>query len=279
MYLIAVPDNSRVQPGRPHYAELPPSPALAPWIECWWTLHAAGPSPVPNRVLPDGCTDIILGLGDEPGPVAIGTMRSAAVYPLSAPVDYFGVRFRPGCGLPFLGVPLSELTDARVRLDDLWGREAARLVDVPTDARLARMERVLSERLHRWLRDRRNDEPLAYRAVALMRQSRGGASIRDVASALGVGERRLERAFDRGVGVAPKVFARVLRLRRAVRRIEAATGAGTPLVWTALAFDAGYADQAHLIREFRALAGVTPLEYATEHEGVGFVQYDSAARA
>ena len=206
-------------------------------------------------------------------------MRSAAVFPLSAPVDYFGVRFRPGCGLPFLGVPLSELTDARVPLDDLWGREAASLDDVATHARLARMEAVLSERLHRWLRDRSADEPLATRAIALMRQARGGAGIRDVASALGVGERRLERAFDRSVGVAPKVFARVMRLRRAVRRIEAATKGAAPVVWTALAFDAGYADQAHLIREFRTLAGVTPVQYAAERRHVGFVQYADADRA
>lgn len=264
---------------RRRYAELAPSPALAPWIDCYWTLHASGPSRVPNRVLPDGCTDIILGLVDAPGPVAIGTMRGAAVFPLTGPVDYFGVRFRPGCGLPFLGIPLCEITDARVPLDDLWGREAARLADVATDARVDCMERVLSQRLHRWLRDRRADEPLASRAIALMRQARGGASIRDVASALGVGERRLERAFDRSVGVAPKVFARVMRLRRAVHRIEAATAAGTPPVWTALAFDAGYADQAHLIREFRALAGVTPSQYATERRGVGFVQDDDAGHA
>ena len=259
----------------PRYTVLDPGAALAPWVECYWTLHAVDARAVPTRVLPDGCSDIILGL-DNRAPMAIGTMRSAAVYALTGPIDYFGVRFRPGCALPFLGVPLSELTDARIALDDLWGREARRLSDVGPGERLARMSQVLGERLRRWLRDSRADEPLASRAIALMRQTRGGVGIRAVASALGVGERRLERAFDRNVGLPPKVFARVMRLRRAIRRIDAAAHDSAPLIWTMVALDAGYADQPHFIREFAALTGITPARYAAERRGVGFVQYDGA---
>jgi AraC-like DNA-binding protein len=89
-----------------------------------------------------------------------------------------------------------------------------------------------------------------------------------------VGERRLQRAFDRSVGLSPKVLGRVLRLRQAVRRLESA---GRPLSWAGVAAAAGYADQAHLIREFRALAGVTPAAYVRERRAVGFVQYPETA--
>jgi AraC-like DNA-binding protein len=235
----------------------------------------SGPS-VANRVLPDGCSDIIVGLTDLSGATVVGTMRTAEVYSLSGSADLFGVRFRPGCGLPFLGVPLSEITDQRVPLDALW-RDAARLLDdAAPAARLSHAERLLTERVGHWLRDRRADDALATRAIALLRQSRGGASIRSVASALGVGERRLERAFDRDVGINPKAFDRVLRLRRVTRQIDALVARNRPIAWTSVAFDAGYADQSHLIREFRALAGVTPASYAVERHGVGFVQYDDA---
>ena len=70
-------------------------------------IRAANAAGVPNRVLPDGCSDIILGIGDVPGPVAVGTMRTAAIHELSGRVDMLGVRFHPGCGLPFVGIPLS----------------------------------------------------------------------------------------------------------------------------------------------------------------------------
>jgi AraC-like DNA-binding protein len=98
--------------------------------------------------------------------------------------------------------------------------------------------------------------------------------VRDVAAALGVGERRLERAFDRCVGLSPKTLARVLRFREVVERIGRLRDRGTDAGWTAIAFDAGYADQSHLIRDFRELAGVTPARYVAERSGVGFVQYD-----
>jgi AraC-like DNA-binding protein len=231
-------------------------------------------------VLPDGCSDIILGLGDMRGATAVGTMRTAAVYSLTGPIDYFGVRFRPGRALPFLGVPLSEITDAHVALDDLWGADAHELTEVASEERVMRMERVLSRRLAKWSPARHTDEPLTSRAIALMRQARGGVGIGAVAAALGVGERRLERAFHRSVGLPPKVFARVMRLRRALRQIDAATaGPPAPLGWARLALDAGYADQPHFIREFKALVGETPARYAAERHGVGFVQYDDARDA
>jgi AraC-like DNA-binding protein len=240
-------------------------------------MRADNASAVPNRVLPDGASDIIIGLGDVAGPVAVGTMRTAAVYALEGAVDYFGVRFRAGCGLPFLDVPMREITDCRVPLDSLWGADADRMAGAPANERVWRMTRILDDRLRRWTPDTRSDESLVERAVAMMRRVRGGVGVGQLAAAIGVGERRLERAFDRSVGVGPKLFMRILRLRRAVRTIDACTRERRVPAWTSVAFDAGYADQPHLIREFNALAGTTPAGYAAERNGVGFVQYDEGA--
>src|SRR5688572_25209391 len=139
----------------PRYTEIAPAPALGRWVECFWTMRADHASPVPNRVLPDGASDIIIGLGDVPGPVAVGTMRTAAVYALEGTVDYFGVRFRAGCGLPFLDVPMREITDGRVPLDALWGADADRVAGAPASERVGRMSRILDERLRRWTPDSR----------------------------------------------------------------------------------------------------------------------------
>jgi len=90
-----------------------------------------------------------------------------------------------------------------------------------------------------------------------------------------VGERWLERAFARHVGYGPKMLARVVRFQHAVALLDA----GPPLSWSALAYEAGFADQAHLVREFRALAGLTPGDFAAERRDVGFVQYEDAPGA
>jgi len=259
----------------PRYTELAPGPALAPWVECYWSIRGRVAPAVPNRVLPDGCADLIVGVAGEAGPVAVGTMRRAALYPLAGTVDLFGIRFRPGGAAPFLGLPLGELTDIRVPLDVLWGRDARALAEVlepgALAARVARAERVLRERSVS--RGSGRDADLAASAVVLLRRARGGVGVREVSAALGVGVRRLERAFAGAVGIGPKALARVLRLRRAVRAIGRGLPGGSRIGWAALAHDAGYADQSHLIREFRALAGVTPVRYAAERRAVGFVQY------
>jgi len=252
-------------------------------VACYWAIHADDAPGTPNRVLPDGCTDLIVGVSGSAEPLVVGTMRTARVVPLSGPVDLFGVRFRPGCALPFLDTPLDELTDSRVPLDTLWGSSAEVVADALApagpEARARRLDRVLQPRLAVMdgLRPG-GDEVVAARAVDLMRRSRGGLGVRDLAAALGIGERRLQRAFDRSVGLSPKMLGRVLRFRRALREIERAGFETGRIRWAALAIAAGYADQPHFIREFRALAGVTPARYAAERCSVGFIQYEDAGR-
>jgi AraC-like DNA-binding protein len=265
-------------PGAPRYLEVPPSPALAPWIECFWSIGVGPRPPVVNRVLPDGCADLIVGVDGATGATVVGTMRSALLVPLAGPARLVGVRFHPGAALRIFDAPLAELTDRRIPLELLWGHAAEELAgalhraDTVDGAR--RAERLIAARLARAPRRPADDEALAERAVALLRRARGTVGVREVAAALGVGERRLQRAFDRSVGLSPKVLGRVLRLRQAIRRLDAT---GRPLTWAGIAAAAGYADQAHLIREFRALAGITPAAYLRERWAVGFVQYPETA--
>jgi AraC-like DNA-binding protein len=232
---------------------------------------------VPNRVLPDGCTDFIVGIGNDPTPMVVGTMQSAVVIPTAGRVDLFGIRFRPGSALPLVGTPLIELTDQRTPLEALWGREAEQIADLtlsvsPGD-RAARAERLLRRRLAGWARSPGGDEAMVAQAVSLLRRARGGVGIGQVAAALGVGQRRLERAFARSVGLSPKALGRVLRFRRALRELALGQDGERRQSWAALAFAAGYADQSHFIREFKKLAGLTPARYLAERRRVGFVQY------
>jgi AraC-like DNA-binding protein len=229
--------------------------------------------------MPDGCADVIAGVTGSAEPLVVGPMRSARVVPLSGPVDLFGVRFRPGCALPFLDAPLVELTDGRVPLDALWGRAAEAVADAlaggKPETRALRVERVLQSRLRcaKALR-RGGDEALAVRAVDLMRRTRGSLGVADLAAALSVGERRLQRAFGRSVGLSPRALGRVLRFRRALREIERAAYDPGRLGWAALALGVGYADQPHFIREFKSLSGLTPARYVAERRAVGFIQYE-----
>ncbi|HEX8172545.1 MAG TPA: helix-turn-helix transcriptional regulator [Thermoanaerobaculia bacterium] len=210
------------------YREIAPTAALRPWVECFWMRDANVSAP--QRVLPDGCADIIFS---EDEAFVVGAMTTAIVVPPAPGRRYFGVRFRPGRAAAFLGVPMGELTDARVPLRDLWR-------DVP------RVETLESELLRRLdpSRDARVD-------AAIARLARG-ARVEDVARELGITRQHLARQFRHHVGLTPKTFARVMRFRRMTSAID------HDIDWADLAVRHGYYDQAHLIADFRALAGTTP---------------------
>jgi AraC-like DNA-binding protein len=170
-------------------------------------------------------------------------------------------RLQLGASKAVLGVPASAVTSRVVALEDLWGDAAMRrLLDRlaaardMVDAALV-LESAIAERLA--VADaRRESEQLAVDAAEkLMR-----ASVRAVAVDLGVSERHLRRVFRETVGLSPKAFARITRFQGALRAARRDGRAN----WASIASLAGYYDQAHLIAEFRAIAGVTPRAFLGE---------------
>jgi len=161
-----------------------------------------------------------------------------------------GVRFRAGVGPLVLDVRGAEIVGRSVALDDVVPRAARMLRDAePTRAGLrARLDEVAAmlaaaARTHR-------EHARAAQAIAAI--GGGGERIAAIARQLGTSERTLHRDFMLAVGLAPKVFARVARARRAADLLARGTA---PID---AAFACGYADQAHLTRELATLHGVTP---------------------
>ena len=276
------------------YREYRPGPALAPFVRALWTLEHRGEAPAADRILPDGCMELVFHLGQpfralddsgraiaQPAAFLVGQMTSALRVRPSSDARVVGVRFRPGGAFPFLRRPQHELTGALPALDDVWpalARERERLGELPDmDAVAHRVEAILSRAAERASGpDRRIVASVA--AIA----STGGAVAVDVLSArCGLGARQLERLFRDQVGLGPKRLARIVRFQAGLRLREA----GASLASAAQA--AGYADQAHFTREFKAIAGLPPSAFAAGEDplaaafvsggpDVGFVQ-DAAA--
>ena len=253
------------------YREMPPPPALARWVEAFWSRgvgdgEAAGP---PRRVLPDGCADVLVAV-DRRGAraLAVGPMRTALLVP-PEPGLWVGVRFRPGRGRSFFGVPLAELADRLVDLADLWpdGEELARDAAAhPSPTAVAALLAAAVERRARAA----VTSPLVVAAVArLASEPPQAGRIDALAGALGVTRQHLARRFRDEVGQSPKQLARVFRFRRALATLSAA-GARRDLA--GLAVDAGFCDQPHLNADFRDLAGASPLALLAEAEGVPDLQ-------
>ncbi|MFL6248769.1 MAG: DUF6597 domain-containing transcriptional factor [Thermoanaerobaculia bacterium] len=221
------------------YLERQPSPALAPWVECFWTRTESAPSGE-HRILPDGCADLVFDLTDGESAV-VGTMTRPLILPPGGASSMIGVRFNPGRAAAFLRMPLAEITDARVPLRVIWKDWSDRAVDI------AMLETELLRRLDPE-RDRRVDA-----AVARIVAAGGNVRIDPLAREIGISRQHLARQFLHHVGVSPKTFARVMRFRRLTQSLDARREG-----WADVALDHGFYDQSHLIAEFRELAGATP---------------------
>ncbi|MER5183035.1 DUF6597 domain-containing transcriptional factor [Streptomyces sp. NPDC002896] len=210
-----------------------------------WAHSAVAAPHSPSPVLPDGCMDLLWTEGRLL--VAGPDTRAYRSEGGHEGARYVGVRFYPGTAPALLGVPADEVRDQRVDLDDLWpSAEVRRLTERIDAARdpVSALEDVALARAA----DAEPTDPLLLHVV---RSLNAGRSVAATAAAVGLGARTLHRRSLAAFGYGPKTLARVLRLQRALKL----AWNGVPYAETAAR--AGYADQAHLAREVRGLAGAT----------------------
>jgi AraC-like DNA-binding protein len=234
------------------YRELPANDPLARWAECLWVRVGTGEPDAFARIVPDGCMDLLWG--EQLGLLAVGPNTVAFESQLEPGGSVLGVRLHPGAAPPLFGLPAPALLDARAPARELWDDAAVRLDEALHDARDVRERaRLLVDFLS--ARARRAELPAPLVRAAAERLDTVGVT--EVARQLAVSERHLRRLVIAEVGYGPKRLARVLRLRRALESVRA----GVELA--EVAFDAGYADQAHFTNECRALAGVSPSVFSS----------------
>ncbi|MGH8986016.1 MAG: AraC family transcriptional regulator [Acidimicrobiia bacterium] len=243
-------------PNRPRstYRELPPPPALAPYVACLWVQEIGdGDEAYDQPVLPDACIDIISG-GEDVVVAGPATRSSTArLVPGSLTV---GIRFRPGAAPPLLGVGAVELRDQDATLSEVWGRAAAATVARTTDVSdwRSRLD-VLVDGLVDRLDGASPADRVATLTVAAL-ADRPGQPVHRLADDAALSERQLRRRVEAAVGYPPRMLARILRFQRFLGAARAARSDRRDLA--GLAAEIGYADQAHLTRESRRLAGLPP---------------------
>jgi AraC-like DNA-binding protein len=173
----------------------------------------------------------------------------------------FGVRFTAGGFRPFWQAPISQLTDRVVPAARLFGPRAEQTrqtIICDPDADDARMIASAEALLCSVLPER---DPLAEQVAALVSRITDDPGLRRVdqlSAESGMTARTLQRLFADYVGISPKWVMRRARLHEAAERADS----GEPVDWAALASDLGYADQAHLTRDFTVTIGVPPARYA-----------------
>lgn len=250
-----------------------PGPPLDRFIESMWYQDVSDWPFGRETLLPAAGATLILNLGgpqdlvdEESGSVRVfrdawvaGERSRPIVLDSHGKAHLLGLQFRPGGAYPFLKRPMADLRDQVVELDAVWGpvveelRQRIHEAETP-QARFAVVRADLEARLQR---RRWSSSPLVLAGARRITRDSARVSIDDVVRRLGISHKHFIRLFEAQVGLGPKVLHRVVRFQNAVQLADEPA----ELPWGQIAHRCGFSDQAHLTREFRTFAGLTPSEY------------------
>jgi AraC-like DNA-binding protein len=247
-----------VGPGVFHHARIAPAPTLAALVQHFWSVRwdLRGMRPQLRETLPHPNVHLVFEAAG--GSRVHGIHSGRFTTRLEGCGGVFGVKFRPGGLRPFLGFPVARLRDRSLPPETVFDADVALLEhEVLTaeddDHRTAAVERYLLARVP-------PPDPQVARAgdiVDAIAAEPGITTVDQLLERWQMGKRSLQRLFNEYVGVGPKWVINRYRLHEALERLAQ----GGDVDWVRLALDLGYFDQAHFIRDFKALVGRTPGEY------------------
>jgi AraC-like DNA-binding protein len=252
------------------YHEHRPHAILQDTVKCFWIHEATYSADQIQDITPDGCVEFLFNFGSPylllttspprtlPSGVLVGFQKKTLPLSVNGTVKVVAARMFAWGALALLPNELSAATGTVTVLGTGWNTLAQRLEEHVTQRRYEEASTTLQEFLMQKALLRTYDWKLVQTAAKLLYHTKGQCRIEELADSCHASVRQLERRFQRVIGVSPKFFARTLRFEHAQRRLM--FNPETDL--TQLAYQCGYFDQAHFIKEFRAFTGKTPSEYA-----------------
>jgi len=251
------------------YEEWIPGARLSGLVTAFWHVTGDATGVPSSSILPDGHVELVFNFGapvgldgpqykgEQPARAVVGSLSKAIALAYSGPVDTFGIRFHPARGAGFLGLIATDLTDRLQPLaqvsDELDRALEAWAVARPDPALQADRESLEDLLLAQLEHSLPVDEPIVALVDRLTSASEA-PPVAQMARELHLSPRHLQRRFLAAVGLSPKHFMRVVRFAR----VWFQASMQEPDAWAELAAANGYADQAHLVREFRDFGALPP---------------------
>ncbi|AWO00985.1 AraC family transcriptional regulator [Chitinophaga alhagiae] len=263
---MQIPDfRQRFQPVQPTvkdageqvvYAELLPDMRLAPYIYCYWQLQTVQPltRPFCYRVVADGCMDIFFDLHQPEENYVMGFSTAYTEFPLPPVFHYTGIRFLPAAFPLLFHINAAELTNRFEHLAHVAPRLSK---DLAALAALPSFAQAIQPALDRFFLQVLNSAPLQadsrlFNAIDIILDAKGTLPVESALNT-GISPRQLRRLFSFYIGDTPKTFSKVVRFQHILH----AKPSVESLKKNKLFYD-GYYDQAHFIKEFKAMYGLTP---------------------
>ena len=277
------------------YEEHAPHSSLQDYVMCFWTLEKEYTPDEPNEeVTPDACIELIFNFGapyvlqsegildrEMPAAFLVGLQKKPLLYRCIGTVKIVATRFYAWGVIPFFTPHYQSPNNMTVTLSDEWRGLGDKMepkirMDDYVNA-IADVEAFLIGKLLTGSFELKQIQI----AAQLLYREKGQFRISELAEYCNLSERQLQRQFQSAVGVSPKTLARTIRFEEIRNRLMFNPDA----TLTDLAYEFGYTDQAHFIRDFKEFTGKTPGEFAIEmkpwqrvfhdNENVVFLQFPS----
>jgi len=259
-----------------NYEVFTPVAELQALVKCFWTLAEDGSTvPEKQRVLPDRCMEMIFNYGDQyrqyfedgssviqPKCFVYGQISTYIEIEPTGRTGIVAARFFPEGLVPFIETAIADLENRAVDLYEMFGEEGKMLevevisaVDNPTRIKLIE-EFLLSK-----LSAPQTIDNITKACVQAIFQSQGQIGVVELADKMNINRRNMERRFVSAVGLSPKQLSRVARLQATLKMLEQNQYGSL----TSLAYENGYYDQAHFIKDFKEFTGLSPKSFYSEN--------------
>ena len=260
------------------YRKFQPSPVLQPFVECFyiWEHHQKINVPIQVESPPNGYTAMVFNYGDKyrvenlkqgqeivPRCFLTGQFTTNYKLHLSGIIGMVGIVFKPAAIASIFRIPMVELTDKRISLEDVFGSESVLITEqiaeaADATAKIAVLENFL---IFKITRQSFSLDSVDY-AVDIIQEKKGIVAVKDLVTELGVNRRQFERKFIQKVGLSPKYYSRLKRLSYICSLLINHRNPD----WQDVIYAGGFYDQSHFIKDFVEFIQQNPSLYYKQHQ-------------
>ncbi|MFD2918226.1 DUF6597 domain-containing transcriptional factor [Terrimonas rubra] len=256
-----------------NYQTFPPHTDIAFLVKCYWSLEV--PAEVPaqkQRIVPDGCMEMIFILGDDirrytseqefiiqPPAIVVGQITEPFIIEPTGYVHCFAARFYPYGFANLVDIPVTDLANKETPIADLFGETVATTLEQQIITATGNEERI--KILEAFFLDRFRHKPtidsIVTNTIDALLAAKGSTSINTLLENNLAKRRQLERKFYKQVGLSPKQLGKIIRLQAALKLLLSRQNESL----THVAYESEYFDQAHFIKDFKAFTGINPKDF------------------
>ena len=258
------------------YKRIAPEQGLEDLVECYWIIENPDPTPVIQKIIPDGFTEIIFHYGDpyrikldekwklQKKSLLAGQISKHFSLRNTGISGIFGIKMKPTAMTHLFGLSMDRFTDRVSHLHlatkNILKPFQKKLLSNHDDQKMIEESNNFFTEL---VTKKKINLTAADEAVNTIFEKNGMLNVSDLCKTTGVGERRLQSLFSKYIGLSPKFYSRLIRFSYIFHLIQE-----NDQSWSSLAYDAAYYDQSHFIRNFKKFTGENPSRYKFDEENM-----------